>query len=746
LVCFGIDTLADIYINQQLLKSVDNMHRTWRIPCKQMLKAGENEIRIELKSPLKYIRNYKTQEGKDIHYTPTGGITGNQFIRKGSSMFGWDWGIQLPDMGIWRMLELQGYDCRLDDVQILQEHKEDKVALNVQIHLAGQIKPDHAVLVTILSPDGDAIEKTLTFKENFGSEEIMIENAKLWWPNGYGDQPLYQVTLALIQGKNILEKQMKQIGLRTLTISQEKDQWGSEFAFRINGIKIFARGADYIPEDAVYPRITVQKIDNLLKASVKANFNCLRVWGGGYYPGDEFYDLCDRYGLIVWQDLMYACNIYDFTKKFEKSIIEETIDNVNRIRHHACLGLWCGNNEMETGWVYWDNFNNHSEKLRTDYIKQFEYVLPKVVAEKDSQTFYWPSSPSSGGCFDQPNDENRGDVHYWDVWHGQKPFEDYENYYFRFCSEFGFQSFPNIKTVRTYTMESDRNIFSRVMEAHQKNPTANGKILSYIADNFLYPKNFESILYISQILQGLAVKFGVEHWRRNRGRCMGSLYWQLNDNWPVASWSSIDYFGRWKALHYMARNFYAPLAGSIRRSGDETEIYVQNETRQVTACTITISLKRFDFTVIEQEQMRITVPALSSVPAALRNYSDKVKNFKESCFLGVHFSWEDGYEAEEVAVFVSYKYLILNKPNYKIHMEEKEELFEIRINSDTFTLFTELDMKDYDGVFSDNYFPITDEKGKRITLSKCDIQSDVPLTLEILKQQLKIFSLGESYE
>ncbi len=382
-----------------------------------------------------------------------------------------------------------------------------------------------------------------------------IHNPKLWWPNGYGDQPLYKVQVELLdEDGTVLETITKRIGLRTLTISQEKDLWGKEFAFCVNGVKIFAMGGNYIPEDCIYSRITPEVQKYLLESCKRANFNCVRVWGGGYYPSDHFYDLCDEMGLIVWQDLMFACNVYDLTEEFEDNITKEITENVKRLRHHASLGLWCGNNEMESAWDHWPEVQSESKYLRADYIKMFEYVIPKAVRAADSETFFWQSSPSSGGCFDDPDDENRGDCHYWDVWHGQKPFTDYQKHYFRFCSEFGFQSFPCLKTVESFTEEKDRNIFSRVMENHQKNPAANGKILYYLSENFRYPENFRKLLYVSQILQGMAMKYGVDHWRRHRGRCMGTLYWQINDNWPVASWASIDYFGRWKALHYMAKN------------------------------------------------------------------------------------------------------------------------------------------------------------------------------------------------
>ena len=359
-------------------------------------------------------------------------------------------------------------------------------------------------------------------------------------------------------------------------------------------------GGNYIPEDCIYSRITPEVQKYILESCKRANFNCVRVWGGGYYPSDHFYDLCDEMGLIVWQDLMFACNVYDLTEEFEDNITKEITENVKRLRHHASLGLWCGNNEMESAWDHWPEVQSESKYLRADYIKMFEYIVPKAVRAADSETFFWQSSPSSGGCFDDPDDENRGDCHYWDVWHGQKPFTDYQKHYFRFCSEFGFQSFPCLKTVESFTEEKDRNIFSRVMENHQKNPAANGKILYYLSENFRYPENFRKLLYVSQILQGMAMKYGVDHWRRHRGRCMGTLYWQINDNWPVASWASIDYFGRWKALHYMAKKFYGPQAVSMCMDGDIMQVYLANESMDAQSYQVAFYVKNMECEILEK--------------------------------------------------------------------------------------------------------------------------------------------------
>ncbi|MBB2182721.1 glycoside hydrolase family 2 protein [Lachnospiraceae bacterium MD1] len=746
LVCYGLDTLAEIYVNDILLSKTNNMHRTWRFECKPLLQSGENQIRIIFRSPINYIESYVPEEDKKIHFVSSGSMKGNQYIRKAHCMFGWDWGAQIPDAGIWRDIELVGYtDGKIEDVNIIQHHHEGEVNIDIRTELQ-LLKDNHYNLeYTLISPNGITSSYCQTAINGCNSYIIAVEHPELWWPNGYGEQPLYHLSVSVKNNDNIMDSKEYTIGLRTLTISQEKDQWGSEFAFKINGVKIFAKGADYIPEDTIYSNITKERIEYLIESCVRANYNCLRVWGGGYYPSDDFFDLCDRYGLIVWQDLMYACNVYDLTKEFEENIIEETKDNVRRIRHHACLGLWCGNNEIESGWYIWPSLMDHSEKLKADYIKQFEYVLPRTVEALDKSTFFWPSSPSSGGCFDNPVDENRGDTHYWDVWHGQLPFEDYRNHYFRFCSEFGFQSFPSIKTVKTFTEESDRNIFSEVMESHQKNTAANGKMLYYLSENFLYPKDFENLLYVTQILQGSAIKYGVEHWRRNRGRCMGALYWQLNDSWPVASWASIDYYGRWKALHYMAKRFYAPVAGTLSRTGEVVEAHILNETLSDKKCNVEVSLKTMDFEVLCKDTYELVVPALSARKVGERNYSDFITGINKQVYVEAVFTDEDGYQSTEVEIFVPFKYLELKKPEITCHVTENEDCYVISCQAKSLACFVELDFEESDGIFSDNYFYITGKEPVTVELRKTDIRGEGFADARDLEQKLQIRSLRDTY-
>ena len=748
LVCEGLDTLAEISINGTFLAKTDNMHRTWKFQAKKLLHPGKNEIQIVFRSVLRFIEDYPYEAHKKINYIPCGSMKGNQLLRKAHSMFGWDWGPQTIDAGIFRDIYLQGYShARIEDIRIHQQHAKN-VSVQTSITLSESV-PGQKLCVELSEDGADKPLQTKLCKTNadgVAAVDFVIENPKLWWPNDYGDQPLYIVRTTLLdEDGTSLESITRRIGLRTLTISQEKDEWGNEFAFCVNGVKIFTRGGNYIPDDCLYTRITEKKLDYILESCRRAHFNCVRVWGGGYYPSDAFYDLCDEKGLIVWQDLMYACNVYDFTEEFEKNICQETVDNVRRLRHHASLGLWCGNNELESAWDHWGISETHSPLLKGDYIKQFEYVLPKVTKAEDQATFYWPSSPSSGGCLDNPDDHDRGDCHYWDVWHGMKPFSDYRSHYFRFCSEFGFQSFPERKTIDTFALPQDCNIFSPVMESHQKNGTANGKILYYISENFRYPKDFDSLVYVSQVLQGIAIKAGVDHWRANRGRCMGALYWQLNDNWPVASWASIDYFGRWKALHYMAARFFAPKAGYIYTEGTKAVISAANETLESQSLTVTVRIRDVELNVLFEETVETTVKAQSSIHVLERDFADVIGSKKRRVFAEAVYTWQDGTTSTEAESFVPYKHMDLLQPQIETSVTEKDGTIEIQISADCFAPFVWLEIED-DVIFSDNCFDLTSEETKTICIRKEDVLSGKVLSADNVRKTLKIRSLRDTYE
>ena len=674
--CEGLDTLAEISLNGAAVGRADNMHRIWEYDVKALLREGENRIEIRFSSPTKYIREAYAENPAD---GSSDAMVGFPLLRKAHCMFGWDWGPRLPDAGIWRDISLIGVDtARIRDVLVLQEHEEGRVTLRVQTHVARVSAGETAVSVAVTGPDGRVFTGA-------GEDcEIVIDAPQLWWPAGFGEQPLYTVSVELSAGGAALDGWSRRIGLRTMTVSRRRDDWGESFSHCVNGVDVFAMGADYIPEDNLLPRMNPARTRRLLEDARAANMNCIRVWGGGFYPDDWFYDICDELGLLVWQDFMFACAVYNLTDAFEENICAEFRDNIRRLRHHPSLALWCGNNEMEQfvavgEWV-------GSKRQVADYIKMYEYLLPKVLKTEDPQAFYWPASPSSGGSFDEPQDPDRGDVHYWDVWHGLKPFTDYRNYLFRYVSEFGFQSFPCMETIESFTLPEDRNVFSYVMEKHQRNASANGRIVAYLSQMYLYPHDLDLLVYASQLLQAQAMQYGVEHWRRHRGRCMGAVIWQLNDCWPVASWASIDYYGRWKALHYYAKRFFAPVLISCHEEGvlsqdtnvnaepfalkKSARLNVSNETRQDFRGTAEWSLRRSDASVIAEGAFPVSAPALSACWLPEQDFSDQDTY---GCYFAYALYDEAGRQVGEGSVlFCAPKHFRFADPRLTVRLEGDE--------------------------------------------------------------------------
>lgn len=710
LVCEGLDTLAHVSLNGREIAFTDNMHITWVWDVKEQLHAGENTLEIRFDSPILYCAK-KAEEAPG--WESSDATPGFRHLRKAHCMFGWDWGPRLPDAGIWRPIFLRTWDtARLENALMLQAHHDGVVDVTIRPEIAGE----SAWSAEITAPDGEVI----IIPETTAAEQVItIEHPQLWWPNGLGKQPLYRVTVRLATG----DTRVWRIGLRTMTVSREKDEWGEEFCHVVNGMKVFAMGADYIPEDNILARVTPERTRRLLEDCKAANFNAIRVWGGGYYPDDAFYDICDELGLLVWQDLMYACAFYDLTPDFERSIRVETHQNVARLRHHASLALICGNNEMEMfmagansalinhrTWEFVPTYPHHI----TDYVKMFEYILPAIVKETAPQTYWWPASPSSGGNFDAPNDENRGDNHYWDVWHGEKPFTEYRKFFFRYASEFGFQSFPCLKSVEQFTLPDDRNIFSRVMERHQRNQAANGKILSYLSQTFRYPNSFDDLLYASQLMQAEAIRYGVEHWRRNRGRCMGAIIWQLNDIWPVASWASIDYYGRWKALHYAAKRFFAPVMISAEEEGELSQnpkineyhpapleksfrLNVCNETLRDVTGEVVWALRTPDGEIVRQNQQTLTIPAMSA------KWLDKVGCADASLtghYVSFAFVVDDVAVSEGTCIFCAPKHFEFIDPRLTVETHGDT----IIVTSHAYAKQVWLESEDADLLLDDNAF------------------------------------------
>lgn len=721
-LCFeGVDTAADIYLNDGLLASVNNMHRSWRFDIKALARVGENRLRIYFRSNILYA---EALHEADPYYVTSDTVNGFSMVRKAHSTYGWDWGPKLPDMGLWRGVTVEAYSAAaIADLYLRQKH-DNGVELTAELEL--ELFGDAAALtagLTVTAPDGTSTVLTVPVSAGKNSLTVTVENPQLWWCNGFGEQPLYKVAVSLYNGEALLDSRTLEVGLRTLTMRREKDEWGESFEFCLNGVSIFAMGANYIPEDSLYPRCTPERSEQLIKQCVAANYNCLRVWGGGYFCDDWFYSQCDRHGLIVWQDLLFACGVYKLKEGFVENVVAETRDNVRRLRHHACIALWCGNNELEWGWSGWDMGFGNSPYDRADYIKLFEWILPETVRSLDPDRFYWLASPSSGGSFDDPNDQNRGDVHYWEVWHRLKPFTEYRKYHFRFCSEFGFQSFPCEKTVDSFALPEDKNIFSPVMENHQKNGSANGRILLYLADNFRYPTDFKTLLYASQVLQAEAIKYGVEHWRSNRGRCMGSLYWQLNDCWPVASWASLDYFNRWKPLHYYAKRFYAPVLLAALEEKGAVRFVVSNETMSAADCRIVWRLRSNDGELLEEREATRTIAPLTALECASADYSAVASDRALSRSRYLEYSlYQNGAKVSgSTLLFTKPKHFDFVDPKLSYTVSEDEEAYMLDFTTDSYAKYVTVDSDEFDFVADDNCFDLSSGETKRVTIKKSDI-------------------------
>lgn len=765
----GLDTVAEVYLNGQLLGKPLNMHRVWEFHVQSLLRTEENILRVIFRSPLKYIAEAHKKYG-NIGNDDT--YEGFMHLRKAHYMFGWDWGAHLPDAGIFRPVKLCKVNYgRIDSVYVKQIHEDGQCILEFDAEYETEYENeyktayeneskavyenaykavDKAAYKTAykeVDPDGYTIQITVTSPENErfttklsanGKGALTIEYPKLWWVNGLGEQPLYEVEAVLLYDGKEVDTWKRRIGLRSMTIERKKDQWGESFAHMLNGKTFFAMGADYIPEDHLLGKRSRKKTRRLLEDCKLANFNVIRVWGGGFYPDDWFYDICDELGLAVWQDFMFACSVYELTPEFEENIRQEFVDNIKRIRHHACLGLWCGNNEMEM-FVDEGCWVTKPTEVR-DYFLMYERIIPKVLKKYDPQTFYWPASPSSGGSFDYPNDPNRGDVHYWEVWHGNKPFSEYRKYFFRYASEFGFQSFPCKKTVETFTDNpGDWNIFSYVMEKHQRNYGANGKIMNYLQQMYRYPEKFETVLYASQLLQADAIRYGVEHFRRNRGRCMGAVYWQLNDCWPVISWSSIDYCGRWKALHYYAKRFFSPVMISCQEEGWMTQeanmnrqhfafeksvrFNVANETQEKKKILVKWYVRNSKGDILKEESSETVIPPLDTVWLEKTELPD-IDVFTEYVS---YEAYEEGKRISEGTVIFSYpKYFRYEDPQITWEINERF----ITVKAKAYAKSVEIQNEAEDLVLSDNYF---------------DLNGD-SRTVEVLRGELKNVRIRSVYD
>jgi len=508
LVCNGLDTLAEVFLNGHSLGQTNNMFRQYRWEVKNLLQAGKNTLQVVFSSPVAYIN--ARQAARPLPTMMNGGMA---HLRKVQSHFGWDWGPTLPTCGIWGEIFLEGCSTtRLTDVHVRQKHVDGRVSLSVAVVIDQWSTGDLSVALTVTAPDGSVYRASEPCGHSQGRIDLIIQNPQLWWPNGLGPQPLYQVEADLISGTQDgppLDRRTYQVGLRTLELRHDPDEWGQTFTFVVNGVPIFAKGANWIPPDSFVTRFSDAQLEHLIRSAAAANMNMLRVWGGGYYESERFYDLCDRYGILVWQDFLFACAPYPLDEPiFLENVRCEVIENIRRLRHRACLALWCGNNEIEMMWRMWKKRKNAS--LTAAYEQFFHHLLPAWVRAEDPDHSCWPSSPSSGDFLQNPNGDSRGDTHLWQVWHGLQPFTFFRTKYTRFCSEFGLEALPDMQTIASFACHEDYDLKSGVFLHHQRLAGGNGKMIFYLTNRFRLPAEFADVVYLGQVDQGEAIRIGVE--------------------------------------------------------------------------------------------------------------------------------------------------------------------------------------------------------------------------------------------
>lgn len=738
LVCDGLDTLAEVSLNGKLLGKANNLYRQWKWEVTGSLKK-QNDLTVIFRSPVTYI----TERQKVKPLWGGGDIPGGPHLRKAPCHFGWDWGPKLPPIGIWKDIRIEGYtSAKFEDVHVRQEHEDGKVTVSVSAEVKAWDNKAETMTMTLISPL--ATKQTITVKTAAQAEaSIVVKDPLLWWPNGYGAQNLYQLQVVLWSDISELDVRTYQIGLRTIQLKQEPDEWGESFTFIVNGVPVFAKGSDWIPADSFPARITNAHLEYLLKSATEAHMNMLRVWGGGLYESESFYSLCDRLGILVWQDFTFACGVYPEDEEFAENVRIEAIENVRRLRHRASLALWCGNNEMERDWAGpWNEPENPiNQRLKMGYDRMYHHLLPAIVASEDPDTVYWPSSPSSGIPFTDPDGMQRGDMHYWDVWHGRKPFTAYRTQFPRFMSEFGFQALPPYRTIQTYAAPEDQNMTSYIMEHHQRSGSGNGLMIAQMTDTFRMPKDFESLVYLSMLLQAEGIRYGVEHWRRNMHRVSGTLIWQLNDCWPVASWASLDYYGRWKALHYAAKRFYAPVLLSVEDDGTRMSIHVTNDLTRKWEGLVRWRLEDVSGNVAQSGEHRVAAKPLADTAIASFDFADKVSdtNKRDLVFVAELYQGDEKI-ATSVSTFAPIKHLALKQPELKVEIDLKDNMLILSVSTISLARFVELALDGVDVVFSDNYFDVPAGQS---------VQIIAPLPagwrLEQARKSLQVRSLIDSY-
>ncbi|HAH86644.1 MAG TPA: hypothetical protein DCL60_04665, partial [Armatimonadetes bacterium] len=717
LIFHGLDTYAEIMLNGHSLGKSENMFIPWRRRVEEYLKPGHNLLEVHFASPMKKTSEIAANEG--LPFQNGGGIPERGYARKALYSFGWDWGPRLATSGIWKDVELVfPYKAALSDVRFTSKVEGNIAYINVDASVTGYtpgcytvryMLSGHGYTETMQKEIIDPTESTFT-----ASTEFAIDNPKLWWPAGYGDPSLYNLHVELLDGETLLDTKDMHVGIRTVELIQEPDEIGESFYFRINGVPVFAKGANWIPADSFLPRVDAPKYQKLIDMAKEANMNMLRVWGGGIYEDDAFYNACDERGIMVWQDFMFACYEVPESEWFHKLVEEEARENIIRLRNHPSLMLWCGNNENDWGFcAHWWGQDKDVYYGKTIYTQ----ILPKICAELDPDRPYQQSSPYGG---EHPNCQTHGDRHSWDVYSGWQDYPEYRKDHGRFLSEFGFQALPTMPTIRTFAEEKDLSPKSEVIRLHNKMVEGPERFEKYLAAHFAPHNSFEEYVEQTQINQGEALRCGIEHWRSHKPDTSGALIWQLNDCWPVSSWALVDYENRRKASFYFVKRAFAPVMLSIWPGEEEIEVSLVNDTLNPVGGTVEICLADACGEIIWQQEMLLSAGA-NGVGQILIPISDLPEEGRGGAILFASLHNKSGIPASTQALFQPMKDLSIPEAEVRITSVEphRRDGFVVTISAESLACYVHLTSQDAELLCSDNWFHMLPGEERKIIVHPC---------------------------
>lgn len=758
LVFEGLDTYADVYLNDECILKANNMFRRWSIPVRQYIREENNILKVYFHSPVKIdvpkwdALPYQYPASND--QSENGGLFNKKisiFARKAGYHYGWDWGPRLVTSGIWRPVYIRAWsDLRINDVFI--EQKEVGAGRAV---IAGHVELDadkdmDGVLVTITDEATGRVlgewQADLKRGTNRVTVDFVLHKPKLWWSNGLGEPFLYRFRTDIIAGGELLDSKTERVGIRSLKVVHQPDKDGHTFYIELNGRPVFAKGANYIPLDNFLPRVTPENYKRTILDAAGVNMNMLRVWGGGIYENDVFYDLCDEHGIMIWQDFMFACSMYPAEGALLDNIHQEAVDNVKRLRNHACIALWCGNNECQDAWLGWGwkreierQNKEYADKIWAQYRQQYHVTLPGVVREYAPGTFYWPSSPFA---FEgEMSGTTDGDRHYWSVWHGKAPISDYDSEKSRFFSEYGFQSFPEFESVKRYApYPEDWDIRSEVMMSHQRGGDhANGLIETYLLNEYKKPRDFRAFLYMNHVLQGDAIKTAIESHHRQMPYNMGTLFWQHNDCWPVASWASRDYYGRWKAQHYYVRKAYDDILISPVVEGDDLKVYAVSDRLENTSGRLQLQVCQFDGTVVHHWGKSVGISGNDSrvcFSAPLAKLLEGAN--RGTVYVRVDYTDKSGRVYHNNYCLGKQKDMDYPKVDLQTEVRSIEGGYEVTVSADKFARAVCLSVADNESVYSDNYFDVQPK-------SSVQVQVRTRLSAEAFNGSLRLTCLNNEF-